>query len=138
MAETEFRSAAEDVSDNPKVLQIEMFPLRSDRLNMGPNLIFGMIDGKLGLIAQLEPGSNRSTDFTLESAGIVAKIVVTLIGDAPPYTVEFDEFMPPVEPPKSPESRQKVEFPIGKSTHVRLFDLLEVRGFYGNPQRKRP
>ena len=115
-----------------------MFPPRGDALSMGPNLIFGMIEGKLGLVAQLEPSFNRSTDFTLESAGVTAKITVTLIGDAWPYAVEFEQSISLVQRPKSPQSPQKVEFPVGKSTRVRLFDGVEVRGFYGNPKKKRP
>ena len=131
-------SPAEEVSSDPQVLQIEIFPPPSGRLQMGPDQIFGMIDDRLAIVTQLKPTSNKKTDFTFESNGIANKIIVTLHGDYPPYTVEFEQFSPPVQPPKAPQNRQEVEFPVGKLTRIRLFDLVEVRGFYGNPQKKRP
>ena len=132
------RSAADEVSGDPQVLQIEIFPPRGDGLEMGPNQILGVIDGRLGIVTQFKPTSNKKTDFTFESNGITNKIIATLHGDSPPYTVEFAQSVSPVEPPKASDNRQKVEFPVGKLTRVRLFDLVEIRGFYGNPQQKRP
>ena len=34
---------------------------------MGPNQIFGMIDGRLAIVTQLKPSSNKKTDFDTET-----------------------------------------------------------------------
>ena len=53
-------SPAEEVSSDPQVLQIEIFPPPSGRLQMGPDQIFGMIDDRLAIVTQLKPTSNKT------------------------------------------------------------------------------
>jgi hypothetical protein len=137
-SQTPSRSAIEEVSADPKVLQVEMFPPEGDASEMGPNLMMGMIEDRLVFVAQLKPDSSTKTDFTVESAGLVTKIAVALIGESPPYKIVFERSISPVQPPRAAVSRQEVEFPLGRMTRVRLFDFVDVRGFYGNPQKKRP
>ena|ERR1035437_2260768 len=131
-------SPAEEVSGDPEVLQLEMYPPRDEATEMGPNLILGMIEGKLGLVAQLKSSVSKKTDFSFERDGITTKISVALRGDAPPYTIVFEQSISPVQPPRIAERRQEVEFPIGKVTRARLFEVVDIKGFYGNPQKKRP
>jgi hypothetical protein len=120
------------------VLQIEIFLPKSEGVQLGPDITFGLIDEKMAIFTQFQPASVTTTDFTLKKDAIATKVIATLRGDAPPYAVEFEQSVSSVQPPRNPVSQQKVEFPLGKLTHVRLFDLFEVQGFYGNPQQKRP
>jgi hypothetical protein len=128
----------ESISADPAVLQIEIFVPKSEAVEIGPSIRFGLIDEKMAVFTQFQAGAVTTTDFTLKNAANSSKVVATLRGDAPPYTVEFEQFVSPVHPPTNPVTQQKVEFPLGKLTRVRLFDLFEVQGFYGNLRRKRP
>jgi len=128
----------EVVSADPGVLQIEIFLPKSEGAEIGPNIRFGLIDEKMAVFTQFQPSSVTTTDFTLKNAASAIKVIATLHGDAPPYVVEFEQSVSPVQPPRNPVSHQKVEFLTGKLTRVHLFDLFEVQGFYGNPQQNRP
>jgi hypothetical protein len=134
----ESNSPVESISADPTVLQIEIFLPKSEGVQLGPDITFGLIDEKMAIFTQFQPASVTTTDFTLKKDAIATKVIATLRGDAPPYAVEFEQSVSSVQPPRNPVSQQKVEFPLGKLTHVRLFDLFEVQGFYGNPQQKRP
>ena len=80
----------------------------------------------------------QTTQLLEKNAASAIKVIATLHGDAPPYVLEFEQSVSDAQPPRNPVSHQNVEFPTGKVTRVRLFDLFEVQGFYGNPQQKRP
>jgi hypothetical protein len=126
------------VSADPTVLQIEIFLPKTEGMEIGPNFRVGFIDEKTVISTQFRPASFTTTDFTLKNTANTTKVVATLHGEAPPYVVEFEQSVSPVSPPRSPVTHQNVEFPLGKLTHVRLFDLFEIQGFYGNSQQKRP
>jgi hypothetical protein len=135
---TEPKPPVESISSDSAVLQIEIFVPKSEAVEIGPSIRFGFIDEKMAVFTQFEAAGVTTTDFTLKNAANSTKVLATLRPSAPPYTVEFEQFVSPVQPPTSPVTQQKVEFQLGKLTRVRLFDLFEVQGFYGNPQRKRP
>jgi hypothetical protein len=132
----EANAPAEVISADPGVLQIEIFLPKSEGVQIGPNIRFD--PDKMAIFTQFQPGDVTTTDFTLKNAGSAIKVIVTLHGDAPPYVVDFEQSVSPVHPPTNPVSHEKVEFPTSKLTRVRLFDLFDVQGFYGNPQQKRP
>jgi hypothetical protein len=129
-------AAAEVISGDPRVLQIEIFLPKSEGVQIGPNIRFD--PDKRAIFTQFQPGDVTTTDFTLKNADSAIKVIATLRGDVPPYIVDFEQSASPVPPPTNPVSHQQVEFPTGKLTRVRLFDLFDVQGFYGNPQQKRP
>jgi len=97
-----------------------------------------MVEGRLAFVAQLKPSSSRKTDFAFERDDVTTRITVAVRGDVPPYTVVFEQSISPVQPPRIVDRRQEVEFPIGRVTRARLFELVDIRGFYGNPKKKRP
>jgi hypothetical protein len=132
----EANAPAEVISADPGVLQIEIFLPNSEGVQIGPNIRFE--PDKMAIFTQFQPGDVTTTDFTLKNAASAIKVIITLHGDAPPYVVDFEQSISPVHPPTDPVSQQKVEFPTGDLTRVRLFDLFDVQGFYGNPQQKRP
>jgi hypothetical protein len=134
----ESTSSVESISADPSVLQIEVFLPKSEGAELGPNITLGLIDKKMAIFTQFQPASNTTTDFTLRKDAVTTKVIATLRGDAPPYAVEFEQSVSPLQAPRSPVSHQKLEFPLGKLTRARLFDLFEVQGFYGNPEQKRP
>ena len=134
----EQNAPVEVVAADPGVLQVEIFVPTSERIEIGPNIRFGLIDEKIAVFTQFQSGSVTTTDFTLKNGQNEIKVTAALHGDTPPYVVEFEQVASPVQPPSSRVSHQSVEFPRGKLTRVRLFELFEVQGFYGNPQQKRP
>ena len=134
---TKRRSVTDFVSADPTVLAIEIFPPAQQNFSLGGNTEVGLIDDKLAVSTQLHPIRNPSTNFEMEGAGSGSKITVLLLGDAPPYAVEF-QLTSALDQGNLPSTRQKLLFPPGKLTRARLFNLLDVQGFYGNPQQKRP
>jgi len=130
-------TAAETVSADPTVLQVEIFLPPKQSITLGSNMTMGMIDGKMALVTELHPLANQTTDLELGEDSTALHITASLLGQSPPYAVEFRR-RPADGKETTASASQRVDFPQGTLTRARIFGTFDIRAFYGNAQRKRP